>query len=61
MKIGDLVQCKKTIALIIDIDPLRKDSLYKRDKINEIVLLRQDKGGLWYACPDTWVVINETG
>ena len=59
MQVGDLVHWNnKDIGLIIDVDPLREDSLYEYDKINEIVVLKSD-GGLWYSCPTGWEVISE--
>ena len=59
MQIGDLVQWNdKDVALIVDIDPLREDSLYEYDKINEIVVLRVG-GGLWHTSTSGWEIINE--
>lgn len=62
MQVGDLVHGgnggNQEIGLIVDIDPLREDSLYEYDKINEIVVLKAD-GSLWYSCPTGWVVISE--
>ena len=59
MQVGDLVKWNdKEVALIVDVDPLRKDSMYEHDKINEIVVLRSD-GGLWHSCPIGWEVIDE--
>ncbi len=38
MQVGDLVLWdNKELGLIVDIDPLREDSLREYDKINEIV------------------------
>tara|TARA_R110001583_G_scaffold190155_1_gene354212 strand:- start:31 stop:231 length:201 start_codon:yes stop_codon:yes gene_type:complete len=60
MQIGDLVTWnEKEVGVIVQIDPLHRDSLYKLGGINEIVVLRAD-GGLWYSKPEGWKVINET-
>ncbi len=59
MKAGDLVKFGNgwKLGLVIDIDPLREDALYKYDKINEIVIL--NNGSLWYTGPSGWEVISE--
>ena len=59
MQVGDLVHWgNQEVGLIVDIDPLREDSLYEYDKINEIVVLKSD-GCLWYSCPMGWEVVSE--
>ena len=60
MKIGDLVKIGgKKLGIVTDIDPLREDSLYEYDKINEIVVLRDD-GAEWYMSPKQIEVISES-
>ena len=59
MQVGDLVLWhNKEFGLIVDIDPLREDSMKEYEKIGEIVVLRDD-GGLWYTNPEGWEVVNE--
>ena len=59
MKVGDLVHWNnKDMGLIVDIDPLRANSMKEYEKIGEIVVLRGD-GGLWYTNPEGWAVISE--
>ena len=58
-QVGDLVRWgNQEVGLIVDVDPLREDSLREYDKINEIVVLRSD-GGVWYASPEGWDVVSE--